>query len=94
MSRWREVDTKTSSFKIKEQGAKRMKFSKTLLKTIALSLNLGFVIAAPLILFALLGRHLDKIWHTEPIFLLVGILLALLTSTFLIYRKIKDIIKE
>ena len=71
-----------------------MKFSKTFLKTLSLSLNLGFTIAIPLVTFAFMGRFLDKKWGTSPWFLLGGILLAIIMTTLLIYRKIKEIVKE
>jgi F0F1-type ATP synthase assembly protein I len=71
-----------------------MKFSKSLLQTISLSLQLGFTIALPLIIFAIGGRILDKKFGSTPLFLLVGIILALIISTILIYQKIKIILKE
>lgn len=71
-----------------------MKFPKSLLQTISLSLQLGFTIALPLIFSAIVGRILDKKLETTPLFLLAGILVALITSTILIYKKIKTILKE
>lgn len=71
-----------------------MKFPKSLLETISLSLQLGFTIALPLIALAIIGRSLDKNFQTNPLFLLSGIFLALIISTWLIYHRIKKIIKE
>lgn len=73
---------------------KSEKFPKSLVETISLSLQLGFTIALPLIVLAIAGRVLDRIFETTPLFLLSGIVLALATSTILIYRKIKRILKE
>jgi len=61
----------------------------------ALSLagNLGWQIALPIVLFGLIGRWLDKKWETSPWLLLVGILLAISVSGYLVYRETKKIIK-
>jgi F0F1-type ATP synthase assembly protein I len=71
-----------------------MKFTKSLIQTISLSLQLGFMIALPVVIFTIVGRILDKTLLTTPLFLVLGIILALAVSTILIYQKIKVILKE
>ncbi len=56
---------------------------------IALVFELGYTIAVPLVLFALGGRFLDKHLGTSPLFLLVGIFLSLMGSSYLIYKIIR-----
>ncbi len=59
-----------------------------------LAWELGYLIALPIVFFALLGRFLDKKFDTSPWLLLVGIFLALLVSGFAVARKALDIMKE
>jgi len=59
------------------------------LKTWSLAWELGYMIAVPIILFALLGRFVDENFHTSPLFLLLAILLSLILTGFLIWKKIK-----
>ena len=73
---------------------KTEKIPKSLLQTISLSLQLGFTIALPLVVLAIGGRILDKKFQTSPLFLILGLLSALIISTILLYQKIKAIIKE
>lgn len=70
------------------------KIPKSLAETIALSFQLGYLITLPILIFAIGGRVLDKRLNTSPLFLLIGIGLAIIISAFLIYRKIKEIIKD
>lgn len=55
--------------------------------------ELGFIIAIPLIVTILAGLWLDKKFNTIPLFMIVGILLAITTSTIAIGRKIKRLNK-
>jgi F0F1-type ATP synthase assembly protein I len=56
--------------------------------------DLGYIIAVPLVLFALLGRYLDKKLGTSPYLLLAGVILAVGLSSWLVYRKTLDIIEK
>ncbi len=70
----------------KENGGVKKSF-----KAIPLAFELGFTIAIPLVLFALIGRFADKSLATSPWLLLLGILLAIAISTVLVYKKVKAI---
>jgi F0F1-type ATP synthase assembly protein I len=59
----------------------------------SLAWELGYLIALPIIILALLGRFLDKKFITSPLFLLVGILLALVITGFLVWKKIRSSIE-
>ncbi len=56
--------------------------------------DLLFAIAIPTILFALGGRWLDKRFHTSPIFLILGLVLALVVAGIIVMRKGKEISKR
>jgi predicted permease len=53
--------------------------------------QLGFVIALPAAFFAYFGAILDKKYHTSPLFILVGIVIALTLSSIWVYKMVKRI---
>lgn len=73
---------------------KNISYNRSMKKAelISLAFELGFQIAVPLVLFALLGRYTDKAWGTSPLFLLVGVVLATVIATFLVYKKINKLL--
>ncbi|MFA5926367.1 MAG: AtpZ/AtpI family protein [Parcubacteria group bacterium] len=60
----------------------------------SLAWELGYLIAIPLVVLALLGRFIDRKYHTEPWFFLLGIILAILITSYTVYKKSKDIIDK
>lgn len=65
------------------------------MKTFGFALEFGFITALPLIGFSYLGKFLDNRYQTNnKMFLYIGIVLALVTTTLLFIKKIKEIIKE
>lgn len=65
------------------------------LKTLNFAIEFGFITALPLLAFAFLGKFLDSRYHTNnKIFLYIGIILALITTTLLFIRRIRDIMKD
>ncbi len=60
----------------------------------SLAMELGYTIAVPIVLFALIGRILDKKFDTSPWLLLVGIFVSILLTTWLVYRRMIKIIDE
>lgn len=66
----------------------KKQFSKTALAS--LGLELGFIIALPVVAFGLLGRWLDARLETEPLLTLIGILTAIIFTTIWIYRKFRN----
>ena len=67
--------------------------TKPLFSLLNLAFEIGYTIALPLVFFALLGRFADKFFGTAPWLLLLGILLALLSSGILIYKKVRVLLK-
>ncbi|MFA4930357.1 MAG: AtpZ/AtpI family protein [Patescibacteria group bacterium] len=62
--------------------------SESVFQPLQLALNLGYMIALPLVILALVGRYLDKIYQTSPIFLLIGLFIAFGISCYYVYRKV------
>jgi len=60
----------------------------------SLGLEMGFIIALPLVAFALGGKWLDKHFgfHT-PWFTLIGIILAITSTTIWLTRRFKELMK-
>lgn len=56
--------------------------------------ELGYMIALPLVLFALAGRWIDKHYDTSPWFLLGGMALAILLTTLLLIRKFSRLLRD
>lgn len=54
--------------------------------------QLGFEIAIPLVAFALGGRWVDKYLNTSPLFLLLGMSISVVLTTFLVARRIKRLL--
>lgn len=63
-------------------------------KLVNLAMEMGFVIALPLVLFALGGKWLDhKVGNQTPWFTLLGIVLAITATTVWLTKKLKEYIK-
>ncbi len=57
-----------------------------------LAWRLGYMIAVPLVVFALVGRVLDKKLGTAPWLLLAGILVSVSISAFAVYKEALKVI--
>ena len=60
---------------------------------LGMGLNLGWMIAGPLVALALLGRYLDRVYNSSPWFIIVGLLLALTISSVLVYRLVRKVME-
>lgn len=63
--------------------------SSSKINLLALSGEIGFLIAIPLVALVLIGVKLDRTFATTPLFIIGGIVLASVVSTLAIRRKIK-----
>jgi ATP synthase protein I len=61
---------------------------------LSLAWQLGYTIAIPIVVLALVGRILDKRFGTSPWLLLAGIFISLFLSTIAVYYKTINIIAE
>jgi len=55
--------------------------------------ELGYSIVIPIVVFALIGRLLDKKLDTSPWLLLLGILISIIVTTILVYQKTIKVMK-
>lgn len=60
---------------------------------LSLVFELGYVIAIPLVVCALGGRAIDRIFETSPLFLLLGIFSSMIISAYFVYYKMQQITK-
>ncbi|OGE79335.1 MAG: hypothetical protein A2751_05095 [Candidatus Doudnabacteria bacterium RIFCSPHIGHO2_01_FULL_46_14] len=60
---------------------------------ISIAFELGFIIALPIVALGFAGKWLDARSNTEPLFTLLGILLAIVSTSVWIYRKFKEYFK-
>ena len=56
--------------------------------------DLGYMIAVPIVVFAIGGAWLDKRFDSSPFLLLSGIFLAILTTSLWIRSKLTDLLKK
>lgn len=59
-------------------------------ENLALVGQLGFTIAVPIILLAIVGNLLDGWLNTRPLFILLGLLLGLISGIYGAYRLLKN----
>ncbi len=60
--------------------------------SLSLVSEIGFLIALPAVAFGMGGAFLDKRMHSSPIFVILGLVVALCASGFAVYRKVKSVI--
>lgn len=58
----------------------------------SLAFELGYIVAIPIVVLALAGRMIDKKLDSSPWFLLLGIIISIIVSTYWIYKKTSAII--
>lgn len=56
--------------------------------------QLGYIIALPIVILALGGRFLDQRYGTSPLFLIVGMALAVAVTTIWMYFKAKAMLAD
>lgn len=62
-------------------------------RLVSLSMELGFIIALPLVALGLAGKWLDNKFETEPLFTLAGIILAITATTIWLTRRFRELLK-
>ncbi|EKD63717.1 MAG: hypothetical protein ACD_51C00224G0014 [uncultured bacterium] len=60
----------------------------------SLALNLGYMIALPIVLLGVGGVMADKHFNSFPLFVIIGFILAMTASLLTVYVKTKDIISD
>jgi ATP synthase protein I len=64
-----------------------------LMEALGVLSGMGFVIAVPIVICAIAGHYLDGLIHTQPLFLLLGLLLGLVSGIVGAYRLYKSVFK-
>ncbi len=59
-----------------------------------LGIEFGLIIALPLIGLIGLGLWLDKKYGTVPLFILIGLFIALGVSSIMLYKRIQEILSD
>jgi len=77
---------------IPEKEVNKTETQKTF-SVMALAWELGYLIAIPLVALTLGGRFLDKKLGTSPLLLLIGVVAAIILSSYMVYKKTIDIMK-
>ncbi len=80
---------KNSAEKKADKNETRKTFS-----VMALAWELGYLIAIPLVALTLGGRGLDKKLGTSPLLLLIGVVAAIILSSYMVYKKTIDIMDQ
>ena len=76
-----------------KRNNKEMKNNKTdKVSVFSLAFELGYIVAIPIVVLALAGRMIDKKLESSPWFLLLGIIISIVVSTYWIYKKTSAII--
>lgn len=74
------------------QDNKKSSVPATKAELTSFAFEVGSAIAIPLVVFALGGRVLDRNFDTGHLFLIVGLLLSLISTGIIIYKKVKNFI--
>jgi len=61
---------------------------------LSLAWELGYSISLPIVIFALAGRFLDRKFDTSPWMLLIGILISIIISSYIVYKKTVKVIDK
>lgn len=64
------------------------------MQMLGLAWELGYVIALPLIFFGYIGKWVDSRFSTKPWFALLGVVIAITSTTIWLTRRIREYIKK
>jgi len=69
---------------------KKPKVPTTKGELIAFAFEVGYSVAIPLAILAFGGRWLDRQMDTTPTFLIIGLLLSIVSTSIIIWRKVRN----
>ncbi len=70
---------------LKDQNKKNK--DDSIFPVLSLVFELGYIIAIPIVGFALGGRLLDNKLDTSPLFILGGIFISIILTSYFVYKK-------
>ncbi len=68
----------------------RVAGSEPLIQAFSIVWELGYLIAVPAVILGFGGAYIDKYFHTSPVFLLSGLMFAIVASSAGVYRMIRN----
>lgn len=68
--------------------SQKQKITPKEFSAIRLSLQFGYTIVIPLVIFLLIGIFLDNHFKTSPLFIFIGVILSIVISSFGIYKAV------
>lgn len=78
----------------KEEPKQPVDNGLSLRQAFGLAWEMGYTMAIPLVVLALAGQLLDKHYQTSPLFLLIGVIVSIAVSSFLVGKKAISIISK
>ncbi|HEY4512198.1 MAG TPA: AtpZ/AtpI family protein [Candidatus Paceibacterota bacterium] len=73
----------------KDNNQKKRPVPATKAELIAFAFEVGYSVAIPLAILAFGGRWLDRQMDTTPTFLVIGLLLSIVSTSIIIWRKVR-----
>lgn len=61
---------------------------------LSVMLDVGYIIAVPLVVFLLIGRAIDTKFGTSPLFMLIGMGFAAFASTVYLRKKLSHLVSK
>ena len=61
---------------------------------LSIAMQLGFFIITPIVGFLLLGKWIDKIHQTQPLFLIIGVIIGFFVTFYEVYNILKPLINK
>ena len=61
---------------------------------ISIAAQLGFFIIAPLAGFFFLGRYIDSLYQSKPLFIMIGITIGFIITVYEVWHTLKPLIKK
>lgn len=83
----REVENQEKKDAGEEKGNVKEAMNKA--ELISFAFEIGYTISVPIIILVLGGRLLDKAFATAPLFMIIGLLISVFSTGYIIYKKTK-----
>jgi F0F1-type ATP synthase assembly protein I len=75
-------------------GEKKQQQEMSVWSSLQLAWELGYLIAIPVVTLGFGGAYMDKYYHTSPLFIILGFIIAITITTIGVVRKVRSIISS